>query len=223
MRSYGQLKEFAEGEVWIEYVERMEMYFTANDIDDGGKKRAIFLSTAGPKVYGLIRNLLSPAKPNSKSFDELTKLVTDHMNPTPSIIVERFKFNTSCRKEGESMSNFGAELRKMAEPCKFPAEILDDMLRDRLVVDCIKNDSVQRRLLAEAQLTYAKALEIAVSMEMAAKNAREVQRENGSVHKMEKSDSFKGNDRCDDRKSTDYPRKPCWRCGGKHKTRTVDS
>ena len=39
------------------------------------KKRAILLSICGASTYQLIRNLVAPAKPTSKSFDDLVKLV----------------------------------------------------------------------------------------------------------------------------------------------------
>ena len=47
------------------------------------------------------------------------------------------------------------------------------MLRDRLVCG-IANEAVQRRLLAEPKLTYEKAVELALSMETAARNVTEL-------------------------------------------------
>lgn len=40
MATIGSLTEFAEGDGdWIEYVERLEHFFLANDISDEGKKK----------------------------------------------------------------------------------------------------------------------------------------------------------------------------------------
>ena len=47
------------------------------------------------------------------------------------------------------------------------------MLRDRLVCG-INNDKIQQRLLAEAKLTCAKALEIAQGLKTAAQNMKEL-------------------------------------------------
>ena len=48
MASFGKLGDFKpERESFVNYVERLEMYFTANDTDDD-KKVAVFLSVIGP-------------------------------------------------------------------------------------------------------------------------------------------------------------------------------
>ena len=63
-----------------------------------------------------------------------------------------------------------SELRALAQWCKF-GDTLDDMLRDRLVCG-VNEETIQRRLLAEARLTLKKALEIAQGLEAAARNVR---------------------------------------------------
>ena len=74
----------------------------------------------------------APEKPAVKGFDALVKLVQDHYQPTLSVIVQRFKFNSRTQRSIESIATFVAELRKLAEYCNFQAT-LDDMWRDRLV------------------------------------------------------------------------------------------
>ena len=164
---------------------------------------------------------MSPIKPEKKTFEELTDFVAKHLDPTPSAIVERFKFNSRFRKSGESMATFAAELRKMSQHCNF-GDTLEDMLRDRSVVG-IKDDAVQRRLLAEPNLTLQRAQEIALGMEMAAQNAKEIQQSEtnpsvaGSVQYMKhrsarsyhqkpkRSDSTKNQSQANIRES-----KKCW-------------
>ena len=86
-----------------------------------------------------------------------------HHNPTPSAIVQRFQFHSRTRRDGESISAYVAELRKLTEHCAF-GDTLNDMLRDRLV--CGINDArLQRRMLAETGLTFDKALTLATALE----------------------------------------------------------
>ncbi len=40
-------------EEWVEYAERLENYFIANDITNEGKQRAILLHCVGPATYRL--------------------------------------------------------------------------------------------------------------------------------------------------------------------------
>lgn len=91
-------------EDWVSYCERLEHYFTANDVDDAGKQRAILLSVCGATTYQLIRNLVAPAKPVDKSFSELVTLVKDHHTPPPSVTVQRFNFNSHSQKDGETVA-----------------------------------------------------------------------------------------------------------------------
>ena len=97
-----------------------------------------------------------------------------HHNPTPSEIVQRYRFNSRFRKGGESVVQYIAELRALAEFCNYDTS-LDDILHDRLFCG-IEDPPVQRRLLAEERLTFKKAADIALAMETAAKNAETLQR-----------------------------------------------
>ena len=76
------------------YTQNYTQFFVANDIVDVDKKRDVFLSVVGPATYKLLGDLLAPPKPGDKSYNELVKVVMNHCNPTPSEIVERFKFHT---------------------------------------------------------------------------------------------------------------------------------
>ena len=99
-----------------------------------------------------MRNLVSPAKPGEKSYDELVKTLKDHFNPTPSEMVQCSRFHSHFRKPGETVDTFVSELRSLTEFCNFGTS-LDDMLRDRLICG-INNSKIQQKLLAEKKLTH---------------------------------------------------------------------
>lgn len=159
-------------EDWTTYVERLQMYFIANDIDDNAKKRAILLSVCGPTTYQLIRNLAQPKKPSDLSYAELVQLLSNHYFPSQSVSVQRFRFNSRCRHPGETVASYIAELRRLSEHCQF-GESLDTMLRDRLVCG-INDERMQRRLLAEPELTCRKAVQLAQAIESAEQNVRDL-------------------------------------------------
>ena len=138
MAKHGSIGEFdSDRETWKSYTERLIQYFAANDVESASKQRAIFLSVCGPATYQLIRNILAPVKPTEHLFAELVTLVEQHRNPKPSVIVQRFNFNTRMKQPGETIAAYTAELRKIAEHCSF-GDSLDDILRDRIV--CGIND-----------------------------------------------------------------------------------
>ena len=169
----GRVVEFDETkDDWLQYVERLEHFLAANGIDDANKKRAVLLTVVGAATYKTLRNIVSPKKPGEKTYAELVAALSKHFRPTPSEIVERFKFHSRVRKVGESIATYVAELRVLSEYCNFGAT-LNDMLRDRLV--CGVNDrAIQKQLLAQSGLTYQKAVELALSAETAAQSMREL-------------------------------------------------
>ena len=161
--SHGQIGEFDNTrELWETYSERLENYFIANGITGESRedqKRAIVLSVCGLSTYQLIRNLVAPHKPSEISYDQLRTVVKDHFHPRRSEIVERFHFNSRIRKPTETVGTFVAELRRLSEFCGYVPN-LETMLRDRMVCG-INHETMQRRLLAENNLTLVRAMEIA--------------------------------------------------------------
>ena len=162
-------------EEWPQYVERLEQFFVANDItgeDNAVKRRATFLTVVGRSAYNLLRSLITPEKPTAKTYGQLVEVLTEHYSPKPTEVMQRFRFNSRSRKEGESVADYVAELRKLAEFCNFGAS-LNKMPRDRLVWG-IKDPHTQKKLLAEHNLTLASTIQIAQGAETAEKNLREM-------------------------------------------------
>ena len=63
MSKFGHLQEFrSETETITSYLERVEIYFTANDVPEE-KRVPVFLSTVGATTYILLRDLVAPEKP----------------------------------------------------------------------------------------------------------------------------------------------------------------
>ena len=171
MATIGRIKEFCEEkEDWDQYAERLDHFFAANRITGADKKHLVFLTVIGAKAYKQLRSVIVPAKPGEIGYNDLTAAMKKHLTPPPSEIVQRFKFNSRFRRAGESVSSYVAELRALAEYCNF-GESLETMLHDRLVCG-INDETTQRLLLAEPDLSYKKALEIATSQELAFKNVQ---------------------------------------------------
>ena len=99
-------------------------------------------------------------------------LVCDHHQPCPSTIVQQFNFHTRIQKSGETISKYVAQLCRLSKYCEFQ-DTLEDMLCDRLV--CGRRDQcLQCRILAEADLAFTKAFRIAKAMEMAEKETKDL-------------------------------------------------
>ena len=109
---YGSLSEFkSEEEDWKNYVERIECYFTANEINDVAKKKNILLSVVGAKTYSLIRSL-ADNDVSAESYADLIMLMSNHLHPVKNEKAERFVFNRQDRKDWESIRQFVSVLKE---------------------------------------------------------------------------------------------------------------
>jgi len=78
-----------------------------------------------------------------------------HCQPRNNIPFERYRFNLRSQEPGESYDQYRTALRLLAESCEFSSITPNEILRDRLVFD-----KVRECLLRETQLTLAKTDEI---------------------------------------------------------------
>ena len=126
----------------------------------------------GCSSYTLLRSLIAPAKPAEKTFEKLVEVLSKHYSPQPTEVMQCFRFNSCSRKEGESIADNVAKLRRLAEFCNY-GDTLDKMLRDRLVWG-VRSASIQK-MLGESELTLTKPIQLAQSMETAERNLREME------------------------------------------------
>ena len=179
----GSIDSYNEAEEDFDsYCSRISMYFLANDIKDE-KKVAAFFTLAGPKVFGLARDLLSPQKPEESTYKKVIETLQKHYKPKPVLIYERFKFYSRSQKSGESVNDFVAALKALAHTCEFGAT-LSEMLRDRFVMG-LANNQVQQVLLSESDLTFEKAVSMATAREAASKDVQAMA--SGSVNHIPRS------------------------------------
>lgn len=207
---FGQVGEFdRDKEDWTSYVERLQHFFTANKIE--GKQRVpVFLTSIGAATYTILRSLTAPGKPGDKELSELVESLNGYFCPKPSQTMQRFKFHSRNRMPGESVHEYVAKLRSLSEHCDF-GSFWDDMLRDRLVCG-VEDSAIQKRLLSERSLDFQKALDIAMSMEAANREARSFA-ETTSTHRVT-PEVHALSSRLSKGKSTKPPKSKCYRCNG---------
>lgn len=137
----GNIGHFDENvEQWSSYTERFQYFIEANEIVP------TFLSVIGPKCYNLLRSLLQPEKPGTKTYQEIVNVLKGHFSPKPLVIAERFRFHHRCQGEGESVPMFAAVLRKLAEHCDFG---------DTGAAVSIVSDTIYQRTLKHLPLQHA--------------------------------------------------------------------
>ena len=90
---YGCLEKFQrESDSIRAYLERGDLYFQANDIDER-KRVPILLSSIEASTYALLRVLVAPDAPGTLTFGKLSEVLTAHLEPKRLVISERFYFH----------------------------------------------------------------------------------------------------------------------------------
>ena len=92
----------AESEDIESYLERLQEYFTAYDIEDNednaAKGRAILLTSTGSNCFRVLEDLAFPDTPNTKTFAQLETLLREHFKPTRLKIAERYRFHSAVQQ-----------------------------------------------------------------------------------------------------------------------------
>ena len=113
-----------------------------------------------------------------------------------------------------SLASYVAALRELAEHCKY-GTTLPEMLRDRLVCG-VNHEGIQKKLLAEKDLDYAKAFSLAQAIEAAEKDTKNLKSGSGASQQgpglLFHKNTSHGQRRA---KNVDTPI-TCYRCGGPH-------
>ena len=214
---HGTMSEFQPGgkESWSTYTERLGHYFVANKVTEAEQKRAILLSVCGPTTFKLIKSLADPSKFPTMTFVELCALVKEYYEPLPSPIVQRYKFNTRNRVPGETVAGYVAALREIAEYCNYGTS-LSEMLRDRLVCG-VNHDGIQKKLLAEKELDFDKAYSVAVAIEVAERDTKNLKAERSHGNPVLYShNKERGKSSMKMSPSKNKGEIICYRCGGNH-------
>lgn len=130
--SIGKISEFkVHSDDWKLYVERLEQYFLVNKIAVELQVPTL-ITVMGADAYEFLVNLCTPEKPKTKTFAQISDIMGRHLQTKPSELAERYKFRHRKQKDGESISEYTAVLKKMSKTCEF-GSWLEESLRDQLV------------------------------------------------------------------------------------------
>ena len=125
MATYGSLSAFISSTTnWQLYVDQLNYYFIANEITEDKNKVAVLLSACGSDTFKTICSLVDAETMKDIAYADLVKRLSEHYDPVPSSIVQRYKFHNCNRKEGESIANFVAALREICKFCDYKETLI---------------------------------------------------------------------------------------------------
>lgn len=159
---------FALGDQWELYQERLEQYFVAVDTEEE-RKSAVLLTSISLEVYQTVKNICHPAKPNSKTYDELCVLLKGRFCPTVVTYRERALFYRARQDLEESVLEWYVRLKRLSLNCEF-GEHLDHTLKDIFVTGLRPGPIFERLCEEEESVSLENLIKIASKREAALKN-----------------------------------------------------
>ena len=92
------IQEFRPEEEGIAaYIERVQVFFKANSMEEE-RQVPVLLSVIKGKMYSMLRDLLAPDRPDSKTFTQLTETLMEHFQPKPLALQKGFTFTRGTRR-----------------------------------------------------------------------------------------------------------------------------
>ncbi|UYV85039.1 K02A2.6-like [Cordylochernes scorpioides] len=155
-----------------------------------------------------------PSADSGEAMDTLPA-TQQHLEPKKKI-PQRCFFLKRTQRENETVSEYLRELKHLASNCAF-GEMLEVMLRDRLVAGST-SESLQKRLLQEDdEVKLERVFALAVSYELAEKDAKELHER--EVARVTSHIERSRNSKCSPTKenfTTATKERTCYRCGMKN-------
>ncbi|XP_045463872.1 uncharacterized protein K02A2.6-like [Harmonia axyridis] len=161
----GSIAEYSSDDDWSLWAERLEQYFSANDIDQE-KRVPVLLTLIGDKAYKTLRDLCDPALPKDKTYKELRDILTAQFSKKVSIFKERIEFYNLKQMEREAVRSWYVRIKNKASACKFRAN-LNEILKDKFVAGMCKSPKLDRVCEEDHTKSLAQVLEVAVNKEAA--------------------------------------------------------
>ena len=215
-------------ELWPDYLSRFRTFLAANAVPQP-RQAQVFLTNQTATVYKQLSNLAAQKDKkdiNDLKLEEIVTFMKEQYDPKIFIVRERFKFWSDMqRKPGETIQELAARIRQDAATCDFTSinDPQDEALRQRFICS-VNNEAVLKALFKfkDTELTFVKAVEVAIETEDAARVAKE------TVHGTKSKPVFKVQQHNNKAKrstgqnhrqspATDRERQTCFRCGKAHK------
>lgn len=146
-------------ENWKLWKARFQNYLIASEVIKKDQKTQCaqllhYVGEEGFKVYATFKL----EEDQKDKLGELIKKFDEHFRVKENLIYERYKFFSYKQRTGQTLENFIAELKNMAEKCKF--ESLKDSMIVTAITCGITNNLIRERLLQEDNPTLERTIDL---------------------------------------------------------------
>ena len=142
-------------EPWEQYLQRFEQHLTVYNVGEAQRK-ACLLSWVGPETYQLIMNLCGGIEgTQNKTYTDIAAALTNHYQKGIHVQAARYRFYNCEMKNGQTYSDWAAELRGLGKDCMFKCQktgcgesYLDEQIRD-VIIKQTPHPDIRRQCLLD--------------------------------------------------------------------------
>ena len=163
------------GITWSKWLKRLENLFTAIEVTDDGRKKALLLHYAGEDVNEIYETLVDA----TGTFSSAKEALTTYFKPKKNLTFQVYNFRNIKQDDSgkksvhaeETIDQYVARLKLVAARCEF--HDVDREIRDQIVFNC-KSDILRRKALRDDS-SLPDLLKLARSMELSESQARTIE------------------------------------------------
>ena len=152
-------------ENWKDFENSWEYYVIATNLrskldNDKGKEivAATLCTVMGADSKRIMNSLPSLSTADKIDLAKIVQELKKHFIPQRNVLYERFVFNSTVQKPGETIDEYVVRLRQMADSCDF-GTLKDSLIRDRIVIGTTDEGGRERLLRERPVPNLEKAIE----------------------------------------------------------------
>lgn len=151
----------AQAVQWSRWFNDLLMYFTAANITDGKRQRALLLYLGGPEVS----EIYETCEDTEKTFASTSGILIDYFKEKKNVSFERYNFHSAKKGDHENAKSYLIRLKKLVASCDFDHYSSKDALIDQFISSC-GSAKLQRKLLVKDQVDLEDLIRMASTMEL---------------------------------------------------------
>ena len=161
---------------WKVWEKHFNFFLTATESDSKSDKvkTSILLTCIVSKGREIYETFAFAQEGDKLKLKPVLEKFTEYCNPRKNITILRHQMFTYKQQEGQSFNDFVTELKRRAAECELGT--LTDSLTKDMIVCGTADPSLRERLLRNADLTLAKAIEAGHASEETKRHAKELEK-----------------------------------------------
>ena len=151
---------------------------TAGQVEEARQKNlATLIDHLDHEIYDILEDQCYPETVESRTTEQVQKLLEDFIDPKPSKHWQRYVFDKLYQKEGQSVKEFIKEIRRTGSLCEFGNYSNDAMLTKLL--SGLKNEKLVSEMLGDPDVMWESAQAKALSTEKTLQEAQKMKSSSG--------------------------------------------